>query len=142
MIDILVVLAYFCAIFGIGLYVGRKQESLESYALGNGQSKSDIGRAPLALGALTVGSTVREMSAAYATFANNGIYREARTFTKVYDSEGNLIIDNVQETEQILSQKSVDYVNICLYRATASGTGRECKRGISSRGKHGYQLDG
>ena len=35
MIDILVVLAYFCAIFGIGLYVGRKQESLESYALGN-----------------------------------------------------------------------------------------------------------
>ncbi len=35
MIDILVVVAYFCAIFGIGLYVGRKQESLESYALGN-----------------------------------------------------------------------------------------------------------
>lgn len=35
MIDILVVLAYFCAIFGIGLYVGRRQESLESYALGN-----------------------------------------------------------------------------------------------------------
>lgn len=35
MIDILVVLAYFCAIFGVGLYVGRKQESLESYALGN-----------------------------------------------------------------------------------------------------------
>ena len=35
MIDILVVLAYFCAIFGIGLYVGRKQDSLESYALGN-----------------------------------------------------------------------------------------------------------
>ena len=35
MIDILVITAYFCAIFGIGLYVGRKQESLESYALGN-----------------------------------------------------------------------------------------------------------
>ncbi len=33
--DLLVVLAYFCAIFGIGLYAGRKQDSLESYALGN-----------------------------------------------------------------------------------------------------------
>ncbi len=33
--DIIVVLAYFCAIFGIGLYVGRRQNSLESYALGN-----------------------------------------------------------------------------------------------------------
>ena len=27
------------------------------------------------------------MTAAYATFANNGIRREERTFTKVYDSE-------------------------------------------------------
>ncbi len=33
--DIIVILAYFCAIFGIGLYVGRKQKSLETYALGN-----------------------------------------------------------------------------------------------------------
>ena len=35
MLDIIVILAYFCAIFGIGLYVGRRQDSLESYALGN-----------------------------------------------------------------------------------------------------------
>ncbi len=33
--DFIVILAYFLAIFGIGLYVGRKQTSLESYALGN-----------------------------------------------------------------------------------------------------------
>lgn len=33
--DFIVVIAYFCAIFGIGLWVGRKQDSLESYALGN-----------------------------------------------------------------------------------------------------------
>ncbi len=34
-LDILVILVYFCAIFSIGLYAGRKQDSLESYALGN-----------------------------------------------------------------------------------------------------------
>ncbi len=33
--DTVVILAYFCAIFGIGLYAGRRQDSLESYALGN-----------------------------------------------------------------------------------------------------------
>lgn len=33
--DIIVIIAYFCAIFGIGLYAGRRQDSLESYALGN-----------------------------------------------------------------------------------------------------------
>ena len=95
----------------------------ESYAVGNGQSKSDIGRAPLALGALTVGSTVREMSAAYATFANNGVYREARTFTKVYNSEGELVIDNTQNAQKILSDKTVNYMNYCLFNAANYGTG-------------------
>ena len=35
MIDFLVVGVYFIAIFGIGLYAGRRQDSLEDYALGN-----------------------------------------------------------------------------------------------------------
>lgn len=34
-LDLVVILIYFCAIFSIGLYAGRKQDSLESYALGN-----------------------------------------------------------------------------------------------------------
>ncbi len=34
-LDFLVILAYFISIFSIGLYVGRKQRSLESYALGD-----------------------------------------------------------------------------------------------------------
>ena len=95
----------------------------ENYSLGNGQSKSDIGRAPLALGALTVGSTVREMSAAYATFANNGVYRDARTFTKVYSSDGELVIDNTQNAQKILSDKTVNYMNYCLFNAANYGTG-------------------
>lgn len=33
--DLFVILLYFAAIFSIGLYMGRKQDSLESYALGN-----------------------------------------------------------------------------------------------------------
>ena len=100
------------------------QNSLtDSYALANGQSLSDVAVAPLALGALTVGSTVREMSAAYGTFANNGIYREPRLYTKVYNSEGQLILDNTQDTRQIVSEKTVEYMNYCLYNAANSGTG-------------------
>ena len=85
--------------------------------------KSDIDRAPLALGALTVGSTVREMSAAYATFANDGVYREPRLYTKVYNSRGELVLDNTQEERQVLSGKTVDYINYCLYNAANNGTG-------------------
>lgn len=82
-----------------------------------------MGLAPLALGALTVGSTVREMSAAYATFANDGVYREPRLFTKVYDSNGRVVVDNEQESRKILSQKTVDYMNYCLFNAANNGTG-------------------
>ncbi len=100
------------------------QNSLtENYELASGKVLTDIGQAPLALGALTVGSTVREMSAAYATFANDGVYREPRLFTKVYDSDGDLVVDNTQESRQILSEKSVNYMNYCLYNAANSGTG-------------------
>ncbi len=84
---------------------------------------TDLDYSPLALGGLTNGATVRDMASAYATFANNGVYREGRTYTKVYDSQGELVIDNEQESEQILSQKTVDYVNYCLDQAVAYGTG-------------------
>ena len=95
----------------------------DHYESPSGKIMTDLGDSPLGMGALTVGATVRDMSAAYATFANNGVYRQARTFTKVYDSAGNLVIDNVQETEQILSEKTVNYMNYCLQAAVESGTG-------------------
>ena len=89
----------------------------------DGEIKSDVGRAPLALGALTVGATVREMSAAYATFANDGTWREPRLYTKVYNSEGDLVVDNTQEKRNILSDKTINYINYCLYNAANNGTG-------------------
>lgn len=86
---------------------------------------SDIAYGPLALGAQTVGITVRDMTDAFGTFPNNGVWREGRTFTKVYDNKGNLILDNTQVTNQILSQKTCDYINYCLYNAVISGTGTD-----------------
>ena len=89
-----------------GLIRDQKTES--------GRTISDIGYAPLGLGALTFGVSVEDMANAYATFPNGGVYREARTYTKVYDSDGNLILDNTQETEKILSDKANKYINYCL----------------------------
>lgn len=80
----------------------------------NGNIYSDENLAPLGLGAPTIGVTVRQMSAAYATFANDGVYREARTFTKVYDSDGKLVLDNEQDSRKILSHKANQYMNFCL----------------------------
>ncbi len=99
------------------------QESLVERYPTDYEVKSDIGRAPLALGALTLGSTVQEMSAAYATFANNGVWREPRLYTKIYNSDGELVVDNTQDSRKILSSKTVNYMNYCLYNAANHGTG-------------------
>ena len=96
---------------------------LESEWLSNGKELSDIGYSPLALGALSYGVTVRDMASAYAVFPSDGLYREDRTFTKVYDSNGNLILDNTQYSEQILSERATNYMNYCLREVIRQGTG-------------------
>lgn len=94
-----------------------------NYVTSSGKKLSDVGYSPLGMGAPTVGVTVRDMSAAFATFANKGVYRTARTYTKVYNSQGELVLDNTQESEQIISEKTANYVSYCLDQAVAGGTG-------------------
>ena len=109
--------------FSFAKYNFGQNYLVDRYVSSSGMNMSDIAISPLALGALTVGSTVREMSTAYATFANDGVYRTSRTYTKVYNSDGEIVLDNKQENRQILSEKTVNYINYCLYNAANNGTG-------------------
>ena len=101
--------------FGLSTLVDKYEKSDGSYATDN-----SIGS--MSLGAQVFGVTVRDMANAFATFANEGVYREARTFTKIYDSEGNLVLDNKQEATDILGDKAVDYINYCLVSVVEDGT--------------------
>ena len=96
---------------------------VDSYTTSSGRILTDIAYSPLGMGAPTVGVTVRDMSEAYATFANNGVWREARTFTHVYNSDGEMVCYNAQDSERIISEKTVTYINYCLTNAVKSGTG-------------------
>lgn len=116
----------------------------EKFGLSTLVSK-DKNYAPLAMGAQTYGVTVRDMASAFATFANNGTYRQGRSYTKVFDSDGNLVLDNKQESRKILSEKTVNYMNYCLVNATQAGTGTEANlawsHGITTAGKTGTTSD-
>ena len=85
--------------------------------------EEDLQFSSLALGAQHYGVTVRDMACAFATFPNNGTYRAGRTWTKVYDSKGNVVLSNEQESREILSEKAVTYTNYCLVNAATHGTG-------------------
>jgi len=103
-----------------------------------GRHYSDIAYAPLALGELTFGLTVREMTQAYATFPNGGVFREARTYTKVVDPEGNVILDNQQESHTAIGEKANFYINNLLKDAVSYGTGTPAyKNNVAVAGKTG-----
>ncbi len=88
-----------------------------------GRQYTDIAYAPLALGEQTYGMTVREMTQAFATFPNNGVFREARTYTHVEDAEGNIVLENLQESHTSISEKAAYYMNYMLEYAVDYGTG-------------------
>lgn len=89
----------------------------------NGKDYTDRALAPLSMGALTYGVTVREMAQAYATFPNQGTFREARTYTTVENSSGKVILDNQQQTRQAIGEKAAWYMQNVLNNAVLSGTG-------------------
>lgn len=115
---------------------------LESYVREDGYEMTDVNYAALGLGAQTFGCTVRDMATAFATFPNNGVYRQSRTFTKVYDSEGNLVLDNTQNSSRIISEKTATYINYCLNTAANRGTGYAFNfDGVEVAGKTGTTAD-
>jgi len=95
----------------------------DSFGLSTFVEPDDLNFASLAMGAQHNGVTVRDMTCAFATFANDGVYREGRTFTKVLDSKGNVVLNNTQDARTILSEKANTYMNYCLVSAANSGTG-------------------
>ena len=106
----------------------------------SGRKISDMAYAPLGLGALTFGVSVEDMANAYATFPNGGEFREARTYTKVYDSDGKLVLDNTQETEKILSEKANKYINYCLRGVVKNNSAVQLKA-TAAAGKTGTTSD-
>lgn len=103
-------------------------------------TNADIDYAPLALGGMTRGVTVREMAAGYTIFANNGKYSGSRTYSRVEDDEGNVIIDYTEpeEINAFQNEKTSYYMLDVLKAVTESGTGRKASlNGIETAGKTG-----
>ena len=98
-----------------------KIDLVEALEVGD-QIKSDIDVAPLAMGGLTKGVSSRDMAEAYATFPNGGVYTESRTYTKVEDSEGNIILENELTQEPVIKDTTAYYINSMLTNVVTSGT--------------------
>ena len=99
----------------------------------------DIDLSPMALGGMNGGVTVREMAAGFSIFLNDGIYNGARTYTKVLNSDGTVLLENPQLNRKVFeNEKTVYYMREVLSAVTEEGTGRRVNvSGMATAGKTG-----
>ncbi len=77
----------------------------------------------LALGGITNGVTNLELTAAYATIADKGAYKEPRFYTKILDHDGNVLIDNIPETHTVLKETTAFLLTDAMKDVLTKGTG-------------------
>ena len=86
---------------------------------------ADCDYAPMALGQLTNGITVREMAQAYCAFVNDGIFTYGRSYSMVTDSEGDVVIDNSPSTIQAFKPNTAYTMTYLMQNGVEHGTGTE-----------------
>lgn len=92
----------------------------------------------MGLGGLDRGVTTEEMAAAFAAFANEGIYTAPRTFVRVEDADGNVILENEAQASVAMKDTTAALMNSLLQEVINGGTGYEGRiSGMHVAGKTG-----
>ena len=92
----------------------------------------------MALGGLEKGVTTEEMAAAFATFVNEGIYTKPRTFVRIEDTNGNVVLENEAQSNVAIKNTTAAVMNKLLQEVALVGTGSEAQfSGMHIAGKTG-----
>lgn len=105
----------------------------------NNKFYTDV-RQPLALGGLTRGVSPYELNAAYAAIANMGTYVEPKLYSRVLDSEGNVILDNTNpKSKQVIKETTAFLLTSAMTDVVTRGGGTRCNfdKNMAIAGKTG-----
>ncbi|OPJ63566.1 transglycosylase domain-containing protein [Clostridium oryzae] len=105
--------------YQIGLSTGAAYA--EKYGIHFSDSEK-TNMASLALGEFT-GSNPLQMSAAYGTFGNSGIYTSPILYTKVVDKTGKVLLENSPKSHKVLSSQAAYIMYDMLKGPTSSAPG-------------------
>jgi len=100
-------------------------ESLVEGENRGGKKFTDVALSPMALGQLTDGIPLRELTAAFGSFPADGIYRKAVSFNKVIDDEGNTVLSGNGERRRVFSEETAKIMNMLLSEVTNDGTAKQ-----------------
>ena len=93
----------------------------------------------LALGGITKGVTNIDLTSAYATIANGGEYNKPIFYTTVIDHQGNIILDNRENTpKKVLRPQTAWLLTSAMEDVMTEGTGKVANfEGMAVAGKSG-----
>lgn len=112
--------------FGL-LYDGMKMRHLVKKETRGDKEFTDKAVCPLALGQLTDGVSVSELTAGYTAFLGGGVFNESRTVLKIMDSEGRVIVNNSPKGKELFSPETATVMTKLLQGVTGSGTASAMK---------------
>ncbi len=94
---------------------------------------------PTALGGIAYGVTNEELTASYATIANNGLYQEPIYYTKILDHDGNVLLERKPVTKQVIKESTAYLLTSAMEDTLSSkGTGKAASfQGMHIAGKTG-----
>ncbi|MBR1697439.1 MAG: PBP1A family penicillin-binding protein [Anaerovibrio sp.] len=96
-----------------------------------------------ALGGITRGVTPLELTSAYCTFANKGIYAKGTPIVKVLDKDGNVLEEypNPASSRRVLKEETAANLDSMLQGVVSHGTGTRANIGGHVAGKTGTTSD-
>ena len=97
---------------------------VESKSTQSSKKSTDI-QLELAIGKLNQGVTNLELTAAYASIANTGIYQSPRLYNRVVDAAGNVLLDNTTKPTQIMKESTAWLLTNVLQENVKSGSAKE-----------------
>ena len=88
--------------------------------------RTDIARSPMAVGALTNGVTLQDITECYQIFGNGGQYYDSTFISKILDNSGEVVYQHSFVGEQVIDESSAYVMNRMLETVVSSsrGTGR------------------
>lgn len=103
----------------LGLHTILRGRYLES-----GDKVTDLAPAPLALGQLSDGVSVRALTGAYAALASGGVYHPSRSYVLVLDKNGEVLLEKKAEGIRAFSESTASIVTELLRGVVEEGTAK------------------
>lgn len=103
---------------------------------------NDLSLAPLSLGGLTQGVTPVQMAAAYAAYANGGVYNDPHFIRRIVDARGAEIYSYKPNSKRVMTEQTAWLMTSMMRTVVTSGTGtRGQVPGVYTVGKTGTTDD-